>query len=152
MKTSFFGRMLTGSIGASMTGAGFWMVMLSCLFLLITSTISQILPVISYSIPIWIFVGLFGIFLFMWGLKLYFDNISAVGRLFIGLIGIITILFGFILMLGTSMTVIGIFAGLSVIATGYAFIHVGFGIKVIPYLDKLIDSFIRIMGVVSRGR
>jgi hypothetical protein len=151
-QTNLFGKMLMGFIGSVMSGIGVWMMLIAFLGILAGSILATLVPNLVYSTVVFALLGVAGLIAFLYGMKIYFENINFIAKLVIGLVGIYIILLGVGVGLilaaiapataGISLAA-GVFAMLVSISTGYAFVHIGFGIKLMPYLDKMIDTFFK---------
>lgn len=126
-------NLLLGLGGAILTGIGFLVFLYGLTGLILLPVFGAILSALIPGFVIvttnfWYYV-LGGIIIFFIGLKIFFDNEEALGRVIIGLCGAIILLFG---LTGTFESLVTVFAGLAAIST----------------LAGIIPGFIALLGAV----
>lgn len=142
-----------GLFGAFLANIGFALVFLSIIGLVAIQALYVIFPSFAQNSPYFVLLAIAGIATSIYGMKLYYENISPIAKKALGVFGIIMILLGlFIATLGIATTEAGVgfvilFADLVVFAVGFAFIKAGFGISIGKYLTDVINAFGKLIGV-----
>jgi len=140
-------------LGWGLMTAGFYFVVLSIIGIVSMSILASVFGSFTQYAPFFVLFILGGIVTFIYGAKMYIENIEPIGKLLLGLLGVATILFAFLVAVAGLATVelgVGIvilFMDLVVLAMGLAFLRMGWKISVFRPLDSLIDSFGKLVGL-----
>jgi hypothetical protein len=128
--------LVIGGMGILLAAGGLSSLALSVIIGFLGINLSWIAPLGLLNVAI-------GIAMAWVGMKLYFDNETALTKMLIGVAGIGIVILAVLLAIACIATadIIGVFAFLILVSMGVAFIQYGFSIHILKPMDRLMALF-----------